>query len=84
MVSEYDSSLVLRSVKVLRIVRLLYISQSIFVYEKFVIRVFGQTLFKVRYFLLLCFFFAFMFMEMGEMLFAFAVRFREGVPDPNG
>jgi hypothetical protein len=73
--SSEDSSLILRSIKVVRIVRLLYLSKSFFSYEKYIIQVFLQTVFKVKYFLLLCVCFIFMFSQIGSLLFAYEVRY---------
>lgn len=73
--SQSEYSLVLRSLKVVRIIRILYISDRIFTYEKFVIWVFKKTILKVKFFLLLCLCFALMFKQMGQLLFAFKIRF---------
>ena len=83
--NESDLSVILRSLKVFRLIRILYLSDSVFVYEKYVIQVFKQTIMKVKAFLLLCLCFAIMFKQVGELLFAFKVRFNsQGESDPAG
>jgi hypothetical protein len=73
--SDSDVTLVLRSLKVLRLMRILYISDRILIYEKEIIRIFSQTIIKIKSFLLLILCFAIMFKQIGELLFAFKVRF---------
>ena len=73
--SDSDRTIILRSLKVFRVIRILYISDNIFTYEKYVIHVFTQTIIKIKSFLLLCLCFAIMFKEIGQLLFAFKVRF---------
>lgn len=58
----------------IRIIRLLYLSPSIFTYEKYVIKVFLETLNKIKYFIVLILCFVIMFKELGELLFAYEVR----------
>jgi hypothetical protein len=68
-------TLVLRSLKIIRLMRALYISDRIFIYEKEVILIFTKTILKIKSFLLLCLCFAIMFKQTAELLFAFKVRF---------
>jgi hypothetical protein len=72
--STTKSFILLRSLKVVRIIRLLYLSPSIFTYEKYIINVFVQTLFKIKFFILLIICFVVMFKELGELLFGYEVR----------
>lgn len=73
--SQTNSTLVLRSLKIIRLMRALYISDKIFKYEKEVIQIFTKTIIKIKSFLLLCLCFAIMFKQIAELLFAFKVRF---------
>lgn len=66
--------ILLRSLKVVRIIRLLYLSPNIFTYEKYIIKVFVQTLFKIKFFIVLILCFVVMFKELGELLFGYEVR----------
>lgn len=83
---QSSCTLILRSLKILRLIRLLYINNEVFVYEKYVITVFLKTVYKVKFFMVLCLCFVFMFQELGELLFAYEVRFdgivgnAEGIP----
>lgn len=75
--SVTTTSLILRSIKAIRVIRAVYFKENLFRYQKYVIRVFLQTIFKVKSFLMLCLCFALMFKLIGELLFAFLIRFDE-------
>ncbi len=68
-------SAVLRGVKIIRIIKILYISESLFKYERNIVNLFFETLKNMRYFLLLLSCIVLIFSFIGEMLFAFRVRF---------
>jgi hypothetical protein len=68
-------SVILKTLKIIRIVRLIYIHKNIFTYEKYVINVFIQTLNKIKFFIVLILCFVFMFKLLGELLFAYEIRF---------
>ena len=64
-------SIICKTLKIIRIVQLLYIHKNIFTYEKYVISVFLQTLYKIKFFIVLIVCFIFMFKQLGELLFAY-------------
>lgn len=68
-------SSVLRAVKIVRIIKILYVSESILKYERNIVNLFFETLKNMRYFLLLLACVVLLFSFIGEMLFAFRVRF---------
>jgi len=68
-------SAALRGIKIIRIIKILYVSESLFKYERNIVNLFFQTLKNMRYFLLMLSCIVLIFSFIGEMLFAFRVRF---------
>lgn len=69
------TSAVLRAIKIIRIIKILYVSESIFKYERNIVNLFFETLKNMRYFLCLLACIVMIFSFIGEMLFAYRVRF---------
>jgi hypothetical protein len=73
-----DINKILRSIKILRIIKLLYFSPHFFEYEKTILRMFIETVQTIKYFFLLLFCVVLVVSFIGENLFAFRVRFIKG------
>lgn len=87
--SESEVGIILKTVKFVRIIRLIYISESWFSYEKTILRMFAETIKTMRYFFLLMCCLMLVTAFLGQNLFAYKVRFHpitneisttEGVP----
>ena len=73
--SENEVGIILKTFKFVRIIRLIYISDSWFSYEKTILRMFGETIKTMRYFFLLVCCLVLVTAFLGQNLFAYKVRF---------
>lgn len=69
-----DTSAALRAIKIVRILKILYVSESLFKYERNIVNIFFRTLKNMRYFLLMLLGIAVIFSFIGKILFSFRIR----------
>lgn len=72
---QEDASAALRGIKIVRILKILYVSESFFKYERNIVNIFFRTLKNMRYFLLMLSCNGLIFSFIGRVLFAYRVRF---------
>lgn len=72
---QEDISAALRAIKIVRILKILYVSESFFKYERNIVNIFFRTLKNMRYFLLMLLSIALIFSFIGKVLFSFRLRF---------
>ncbi len=72
---QQNQSTILRSLKFVRIIKILYFSQTWFTFEKKILKIFLQTLNTIKYFMLLLLCVVMILAFIGQNLFAYKAKF---------
>ncbi len=73
--SKTQVSAVLRSIKIIRILKIIYFSKTWFRFEKTILKMFVETLNTVKFFLVLLLCITLIFAFVGQSLFAYRAKF---------
>ena len=71
-------NIIFRSMKIVRIIKILYFSEHWFTYEKKILKIFIETVLTIKYFFVLLFCVILVISFVGQNLFAYRIRFLKG------